>query len=97
MKAGTGSVGGVTSDIAGLHLGDQAEDEAEKEKFKEQPGLSMKQEELLAKVSKDEEESDKKNISLIVVGKDYLLSLWSTLTGRSCRRWEIDVNGSFTV
>ena len=68
MKAGTGSVGGVTSDIAGLHLGDQAEDEAEKEKFKEQPGLSMKQEELLAKVRKDEEESDKKNISLIVVG-----------------------------
>lgn len=68
MKAGTGSVGGVTSDIAGLHLGDQDEDEAEKEKFKEQPGLSMKQEELLAKVRKDEEESDKKNISLIVVG-----------------------------
>jgi hypothetical protein len=28
----------------------------------------MKQEELLAKVRKDEEESDKKNISLIVVG-----------------------------
>lgn len=58
----------TTNDIAGLHLGDQAEDEAEKEKYKEQPGLSMKQEELLAKVRKEEEESERKNISLIVVG-----------------------------
>jgi elongation factor 1 alpha-like protein len=64
----TATVSSTTNDIAGLHLGDQAEDEAEKEKYKEQPGLSMKQEELLAKVRKDEEESDKKNISLIVVG-----------------------------
>jgi elongation factor 1 alpha-like protein len=69
----------TTNDIAGLHLGDQAEDEAEREKYKEQPGLSMKQEELLAKVRKDEEESARKNISLIVVGE----SLPYGLTGDS--------------
>jgi hypothetical protein len=64
-------IASTTSDISGLHLGDHAEDEAEREKYKEQPGLSMKQEELLAKVRKEEEESDRKNISLIVVGECY--------------------------
>lgn len=72
IKAGqssTGGVGSTTHDLAGLHLDDQAEDDAEREKYKEQPVLSMKQEELIAKVRKEEEESERKNISLIVVGK----------------------------
>lgn len=69
--AGTsaGAVSSTSHDLAGLHLDDQAEDEAEKAKYLERPGLSMKQEELIAKVRKEEEESDRKNISLIVVGK----------------------------
>lgn len=48
---------------------DEAEREKERERYREKPGLNMRQEELVAKVKKDEEESGKKNISLIVVGE----------------------------
>ncbi|WVQ78520.1 hypothetical protein IAT38_000606 [Cryptococcus sp. DSM 104549] len=70
-------------DLAGLHLDDEvdeAEREREKEKYKEREALSMKQEELIAKVKKDEEESGKRNISLIVVG--HVDAGKSTLMGR---------------
>lgn len=43
--------------------------EREKEKYKERVGLNMKQEELVKKVRKEEEESGKKGVSLIVVGE----------------------------
>ena len=68
-QASSSAIGSTSRDLAGLHLDDQAEDAAESEKYKEKPVLSMKQEELIAKVRKEEEESDRKNISLIVVGK----------------------------
>lgn len=68
-QASSSAVGSASHDLAGLHLDDQAEDAAESEKYKEKPGLSMKQEELVAKVRKEEEESERKNISLIVVGE----------------------------
>jgi elongation factor 1 alpha-like protein len=58
--------------LAGLHLDeevDEAERERERERYRDRQVMSMKQEELIAKVKKDEEESGKKNISLIVVGK----------------------------
>jgi elongation factor 1 alpha-like protein len=77
------SVTGAQRDLAGLHLDDSGEidedeKEREKERYKERVGLSMKQEELVAKVKKDEEESGKSNISLIVVGE---LDVWlSVLT-----------------
>lgn len=48
---------------------DEAEREREKEKFKERAVLSLKYEELVAKVKKDEAESGRKSLSLIVVGK----------------------------
>ncbi|ORY28311.1 P-loop containing nucleoside triphosphate hydrolase protein [Naematelia encephala] len=70
-------------DLAGLHLDDEmdeAEREREKERYKERPGLNMKQEELIAKVKKEEEESGKQNISLIVVG--HVDAGKSTLMGR---------------
>jgi len=62
----------MQQDLEGLHLNDEVDDverEREKERYKERPGLNMKQEELVAKVKKDEEESGKKGISLIVVGE----------------------------
>lgn len=67
----TPSLNVAQQDLAGLHLeeeADEAEREREKERFREKPVLSMKQEELVAKVKKDEEESGKQSISLIVVG-----------------------------
>lgn len=59
-------------DLAGLHLTeevDEAELAREREKFREKPAPSMKQEELIAKVKQDEETTGKKDISLIVVGE----------------------------
>lgn len=50
-------------------MDDEADDVAEKEKYKERAVLSMKYEELVAKVRKEEETSGKKSISLIVVGE----------------------------
>jgi hypothetical protein len=50
------------------------EREREKERYKEKVGLSMKQEELIAKVKQDEE-SGKLNISLIVVGASFALAI----------------------
>ena len=71
----TPNLSGAQQDLAGLHLEDEvdeAEKEREVERYKERPGLSMKQEELIAKVKIDEEDSGKQNISLIVVGEyDY--------------------------
>lgn len=66
------SLTGAQADLAGLHLDeevDEAEREKERERYREKPGLNMRQEELVAKVKKDEEESGKKSISLIVVGE----------------------------
>jgi elongation factor 1 alpha-like protein len=66
------SLSTAQQDLAGLHLeeeGDEAEREREREKYREKPGLNMRQEELVAKVKKDEESSGKRNISLIVVGR----------------------------
>lgn len=63
---------GLQTDLAGLHLAeevDEAERAREQEKYKERVGLNMKQEELVNKVKKDEEESGKKGVSLIVVGE----------------------------
>ena len=60
------------NDLAGLHLGqeaDEAELEREREKYKERAALSIKQEDLIAKVKQEEEASGKRNVSLIVVGK----------------------------
>jgi elongation factor 1 alpha-like protein len=71
------SLTGAQADLAGLHLDeevDEAEREKERERYREKPGLNMRQEELVAKVKKDEEESGKKNISLIVVGE---LTAWA--------------------
>ncbi|WRT67351.1 uncharacterized protein IL334_004322 [Kwoniella shivajii] len=83
-KAGTKSPLTVAQqDLAGLHLDqdvDDAEREREKEKYKEKAAISMKTEELIAKVRKEEEESGKKNISLIVVG--HVDAGKSTLMGR---------------
>ncbi|WVQ98946.1 hypothetical protein IAU59_006078 [Kwoniella sp. CBS 9459] len=70
-------------DLAGLHLSeevDEAEREREREKYKERAALNMKAEELVAKVRKEEEESGKQNISLIVVG--HVDAGKSTLMGR---------------
>ncbi|KAL1411034.1 hypothetical protein Q8F55_001981 [Vanrija albida] len=70
-------------DLQGLHLSeqvDEAELQREREKFRERPVPSMKQEELIAKVRADEEASGKKNISLIVVG--HVDAGKSTLMGR---------------
>ncbi|KAK1925077.1 hypothetical protein DB88DRAFT_437513 [Papiliotrema laurentii] len=85
--AGTPTLGGGQSvlqqDLAGLHLTeevDEAEQEREREKYREKPGLNMKQEELVAKVRKEEEESGKKGVSLIVVG--HVDAGKSTLMGR---------------
>ncbi len=88
-------------DLAGLHLDDEtdeAERERERERFKENPGLSMKQEELIAKVKKDEAESGKQSISLIVVGRSCPDSPCSCSSCcRPCRCGEIDIDGSVTV
>lgn len=72
-------------DLAGLHMDDEADEaerEKEKEKFKERAVLSMKYEELVAKVKKDEAESGKKSISLIVVGEPRLqyIGIFAALT-----------------
>ncbi|WVQ69848.1 uncharacterized protein L199_008069 [Kwoniella botswanensis] len=80
---GSGSKSPLTvaqQDLAGLHLDQEVDLEAEKEKYKERAALSMKTEELIAKVRKEEEESGKKNISLIVVG--HVDAGKSTLMGR---------------
>ena len=72
-------------DMAGLHLAseaDEVEKDRDKERYREKPALSMKEEELIAKVRKDEEESGKQNISLIVVGQCKQCHL-----GRSFTRW----------
>ncbi|GFZ45813.1 Elongation factor 1 alpha-like protein [Saitozyma sp. JCM 24511] len=77
------SLTGAQADLAGLHLDeevDEAEREKERERYREKPGLNMRQEELVAKVKKDEEESGKKSISLIVVG--HVDAGKSTLMGR---------------
>ena len=77
---GSGSVTPTTTagpsrlqqDLAALHLEAEANDEdgeRERERYKEKPGLNMKQEELIAKVKRDEEETGKQSISLIVVGE----------------------------
>jgi elongation factor 1 alpha-like protein len=66
--AGTPELDGAAGDLAGLHLTAEA-DEREREKFKERAVNRVKVEELVAKVKKDEEESGKKGISLIVVGE----------------------------
>ncbi|WVR05364.1 hypothetical protein IAU60_002378 [Kwoniella sp. DSM 27419] len=71
------------NDLAGLHLTeevDEAEREKERKKYEEKAGLNMKQEELIAQVKKQEEESGKSNISLIVVG--HVDAGKSTLMGR---------------
>lgn len=73
-------ISGAASDLSALHMTDDAENEGDSEKFKERPGLSMKQEELVAKVKAEEEASGKKNISLIVVG--HVDAGKSTLMGR---------------
>nr|XP_031861143.1 uncharacterized protein CI109_003504 [Kwoniella shandongensis]KAA5528215.1 hypothetical protein CI109_003504 [Kwoniella shandongensis] len=81
--AGKSGLTTAQNDLAGLHLDDEvdeAEKERERERYKEKPGLNMKQEELIAKVKKDEEESGKQNISLIVVG--HVDAGKSTLMGR---------------
>lgn len=70
--ANTPASSGLPSELAGLHLTqevDEVDADREREKYKEKPGLNMKQEELVAKVRKDEEESGKKGVSLIVVGE----------------------------
>lgn len=68
-KAGP-SVTAAQQDLAGLHLTETGDGNIDDdgEKYKERLGLSMKQEELVAKVRKEEAESGKQNISLIVVG-----------------------------
>jgi elongation factor 1 alpha-like protein len=79
-KTADSSPSGITvaqHDLAGLHLDDEADEverEREKERYKEKVGLSMKQEELIAKVKQDEE-SGKLNISLIVVGASFALAI----------------------
>lgn len=68
----TPKLSGAQADLAGLHLSEsvnQEELEREKEKYKEKAGLNLKTEELVAKVKKEEAESGKQSISLIVVGK----------------------------
>nr|XP_019002186.1 elongation factor 1 alpha-like protein [Kwoniella mangroviensis CBS 8507]OCF65647.1 elongation factor 1 alpha-like protein [Kwoniella mangroviensis CBS 8507] len=80
---GSGSKSPLTvaqQDLAGLHLDQEVDLEVEKEKYKESAALSMKTEELIAKVRKEEEESGKKNISMIVVG--HVDAGKSTLMGR---------------
>ncbi|KAL7424238.1 hypothetical protein Q5752_001824 [Cryptotrichosporon argae] len=77
------SMTSTQADLAGLHLDDEADEaerEREREKFRERPLLSMKQEELVEKVRREEEESGKKGISLIVVG--HVDAGKSTLMGR---------------
>ncbi|WVF71966.1 hypothetical protein IAT40_006776 [Kwoniella sp. CBS 6097] len=74
---------GAQQDLAGLHLSeevDEAEREREREKYKERAATNMKAEELVAKVRKEEADSGKQNISLIVVG--HVDAGKSTLMGR---------------
>jgi hypothetical protein len=98
------SVTGAQRDLAGLHLDDSGEidedeKEREKERYKERVGLSMKQEELVAKVKKDEEESGKSNISLIVVGElDVWLSVLTELMkDRTCWCWKEYADGEIVI
>ncbi|EIW70184.1 hypothetical protein TREMEDRAFT_71549 [Tremella mesenterica DSM 1558] len=70
-------------DLEGLHLGenaDQADLDREREKFKEKTVVSVKREDLIAKVKREEAESGKQNMSLIVVG--HVDAGKSTLMGR---------------
>ncbi|ORX33788.1 hypothetical protein BD324DRAFT_643762 [Kockovaella imperatae] len=79
----TAGPSGLQHDLAALHLeqqGTEEDAEREKERYKERPALNMKQEELIAKVIKDEEETGKKNLSLVVVG--HVDAGKSTLMGR---------------
>ena len=48
--------------------------EKERERYQERPGLNMKEEELVAKVRREEKETGKRSLSLIVVGKSDLFS-----------------------
>lgn len=103
--AGTPTLGGGQSvlqqDLAGLHLTeevDEAEQEREREKYREKPGLNMKQEELVAKVRKEEEESGKKGVSLIVVGECTVEDpLHGGLTFRTRRCWEVHADGAVAL
>ena len=72
---------------------DAAEKEKEKEKFKERQVLSMKYEELVAKVKKDEADSGKKSISLIVVGAFYALTI-RTCSMRAHLKGHVDAGKS---
>jgi elongation factor 1 alpha-like protein len=68
----TPQLGGAAADLAGLHLNEEVDEEElarERAKFQETFVPSMKQEEIIAKVRKQEEESGKKNISLVVIGE----------------------------
>ena len=62
---------GLQSDMEALHLNmqDDGASEGDLERFKEKPGLNMKQEELIEKVKQEEEASGRQGISLIVVGE----------------------------
>ncbi|WVQ71889.1 hypothetical protein IAR50_001431 [Cryptococcus sp. DSM 104548] len=86
-SGGTPRVGagksGLVNDMEALGLSEEmteAEKEREREKYKEKTVISMKQEELIAKAKEAEEQSGKKNVSLIVVG--HVDAGKSTLMGR---------------
>lgn len=101
--ANTPAQSGLQSEFAGLHLTEEVDEldlDKEREKYKEKPGLNMKQEELVAKVRKDEEESGKKGVSLIVVGKlngQILEKRTEPDLPRSCGCWKIYVDGTTSV
>ena len=109
--AGAPEIDGAAGDLAGLHLTPEA-DEREKEKFKERAVNRVKVEELVKKVKKDEEESGKKGISLIVVGASFAASLLTVTVAatvpmtreeppaddyRPCRRWQVHPHGSTAI
>ncbi|ODN83415.1 hypothetical protein L202_01557 [Cryptococcus amylolentus CBS 6039] len=74
---------GLVNDMEALGLSEEmteAEKEREREKYKEKAVISLKQEELIAKAKEAEEQSGKKNVSLIVVG--HVDAGKSTLMGR---------------
>jgi len=68
----TPQLSAAQQDLAGLHLSEEVDEEElarERAKYQETFVPSMKQEEIIAKVRKQEEESGKKNISLVVIGE----------------------------
>lgn len=84
-------------DMAALHLGSDVDEEElarERAKYEEKFVPTMKHEEIIAKVVKQEAESGKKNISLVVVGEcgikhldlSFLHQATSTLASR--RSWD---------